>query len=122
MMRALSPEQVVIVGGGQAGGRCAEALRAAGFAGRVTIVGKEVHLPYERPSLSKEMLISDEDESIAWVRPEQAYAEERIELRLGVTATSINRDRRAGAAVDRPRRRQRPTPSHPHHRGQPRAA
>jgi len=94
MMRALSPEQVVIVGGGQAGGRCAEALRAAGFAGRVTIVGKEVHLPYERPSLSKEMLISDEDESIAWVRPEQAYAEERIELRLGVTATSINRDRR----------------------------
>ena len=52
----MSDKHVVIVGAGHAGGRAAEALRAAGHTGRVTLVGTEKHPPYERPPLSKELL------------------------------------------------------------------
>ena len=93
--RAAVSDGVVIVGAGQAGGRCAEALRAAGFTGRVTLVGDEVHLPYERPSLSKEMLLGEDGEGISWVRPEQTYAADRIGLRLGQRAVAINRAARS---------------------------
>src|SRR6266446_10424249 len=47
---------IAILGAGHAGGRAAEALRAAGFKGSVTVVGDENHPPYERPPLSKELL------------------------------------------------------------------
>jgi 3-phenylpropionate/trans-cinnamate dioxygenase ferredoxin reductase subunit len=49
-------ERVVIVGAGLAGHRSAEALRRHGFMGKLTIVGDEVHRPYDRPPLSKQML------------------------------------------------------------------
>src|SRR5438132_8492779 len=49
-------ENIVIAGAGQAGGRAAEALRAKGFQGDITMLGEELHPPYERPQLSKEML------------------------------------------------------------------
>lgn len=51
-----SPEDIVIVGAGMAGLHAAEALRAEGFDGRVTLVGEEEHRPYSRPPLSKEAL------------------------------------------------------------------
>ena len=44
---------MVIVGAGETGARAAFALREHGFAGPVTLVGDEAHLPYERPPLSK---------------------------------------------------------------------
>lgn len=47
---------VVVVGAGLGGLRAAESLRAAGFAGTITVVGDEPHLPYNRPPLSKEAL------------------------------------------------------------------
>ncbi len=47
---------VVIVGAGLGGLRTAESLRASGYAGPVTIVGDEPHLPYNRPPLSKQAL------------------------------------------------------------------
>ena len=49
---------VVIVGSGQSGGRAAEALRQGGHTGRITLIGDELHPPYERPALSKEFLSS----------------------------------------------------------------
>ncbi len=52
---------VVIVGAGLGGLRAAEALRANGFAGTVTVVGDEEHLPYNRPPLSKEALAGGVD-------------------------------------------------------------
>ena len=48
---------VAIVGAGHAGGRVAQHLRALGHSGRVTLIGAEAHAPYERPALSKEMLL-----------------------------------------------------------------
>jgi p-cumate 2,3-dioxygenase ferredoxin reductase subunit len=56
----LSKTRVVIVGTGQAGGRAAEALRAAGHVGPITLIGEEAHLPYERPQLSKSILLDSE--------------------------------------------------------------
>jgi NADPH-dependent 2,4-dienoyl-CoA reductase/sulfur reductase-like enzyme len=47
---------VVVVGGGLGGLRASESLRASGYAGPITVVGDEPHLPYNRPPLSKEAL------------------------------------------------------------------
>lgn len=48
---------VVIVGAGQAGGWVAATLRQGGYAGEIALVGEELHPPYERPPLSKEVLL-----------------------------------------------------------------
>ena len=45
---------MVIVGAGECGARAALALREHGYAGTVTLIGEETHLPYERPPLSKD--------------------------------------------------------------------
>ena len=50
----------VVVGGGLAGAKTAEALRERGFEGRVVLFGAEQHLPYERPPLSKGYLKTGE--------------------------------------------------------------
>ncbi len=52
-------ERIVIVGAGECGTRAALALREAGFAGTVTLLGAEPHAPYERPPLSKGGLSGD---------------------------------------------------------------
>jgi 3-phenylpropionate/trans-cinnamate dioxygenase ferredoxin reductase subunit len=49
-------DRVVVVGAGLAGHRSAAALRRLGFAGELTVVGDEPHLPYDRPPLSKQVL------------------------------------------------------------------
>ncbi|MFG1944629.1 NAD(P)/FAD-dependent oxidoreductase [Nonomuraea sp. NPDC048826] len=54
---------VVVVGAGLAGVRSVEALRARGFAGRITLIGQERHRPYDRPPLSKAVLLGDADSS-----------------------------------------------------------
>lgn len=46
-------EQIVIIGAGECGTRAAFALREGGFGGGITLIGREPHLPYERPPLSK---------------------------------------------------------------------
>ena len=51
--------RVVVVGASLAGLRAAEALRAEGFDGELTLVGAEEHPPYNRPPLSKELLAGD---------------------------------------------------------------
>ncbi|MFC4589764.1 NAD(P)/FAD-dependent oxidoreductase [Sphaerisporangium corydalis] len=52
---------VVVVGAGLAGVRSVEALRARGYRGRVTLVGDEDHRPYDRPPLSKAVLLGELD-------------------------------------------------------------
>ena len=51
-------DPVVIVGASMGGLRTAETLRRSGYLGQVTIIGDEVHQPYNRPPLSKEVLAS----------------------------------------------------------------
>lgn len=52
---------VIIVGGGLGALRTAESLRGAGYSGPVTIVGEEPVLPYNRPPLSKDALLTGVD-------------------------------------------------------------
>jgi 3-phenylpropionate/trans-cinnamate dioxygenase ferredoxin reductase component len=87
----VSDKHVVIVGAGHAGGRAAEALRAAGHTGRVTLVGTEKHPPYERPPLSKELLAGAIEHAKTYLNPEAFYTEKDITLRLGATVGAIDR-------------------------------
>lgn len=74
--------KIVIAGAGQAAALVAFGLRKAGFDGVVTVVGDEVHLPYERPQLSKEMLKPDRIEHRT-IKPLADYQGQRIDLELG---------------------------------------
>ena len=78
---------VLIVGAGLAGSRCAETLRAGGFAGRVVLVGAERTPPYERPALSKEFL-SGTRERIQ-LRPPEHWHDRGIELELGTRIVEL---------------------------------
>jgi NADPH-dependent 2,4-dienoyl-CoA reductase/sulfur reductase-like enzyme len=51
-----TPAGVVVVGASAAGLSTAEALRATGYGGALTVLGAEAHLPYDRPPLSKQVL------------------------------------------------------------------
>lgn len=82
-------ERVVIVGAGQAGGRAAEALRAAGFAGEVMLFGEERHEPYERPRLSKSVLTGEEPAAAASIHPRDWYAAQGITLRTRTRVEAI---------------------------------
>jgi 3-phenylpropionate/trans-cinnamate dioxygenase ferredoxin reductase subunit len=79
---------VVIVGGGLAAARTAEQLRRSEYTGRITIVSDEVHLPYDRPPLSKEVLRKEVDDVA--LKPREWYDEKDIALRLGSAATGLD--------------------------------
>ncbi|KPC80672.1 NAD(P)/FAD-dependent oxidoreductase [Streptomyces mutomycini] len=83
------PHGVVIVGAGMAGVQTAVALREQGFAGPVTLVGAEPHQPYDRPPLSKAVLLGKAEDSAFDVD----FEELDITLRLGLDVTGL----RAGA-------------------------
>src|SRR6202012_1144968 len=79
---------ILIVGGGLAATRTAEQLRRAGYTGSLTIVSDEVHLPYDRPPLSKEVLRSEVDD--VTLKPREFYDEQNITLRLGSGGTGLH--------------------------------
>lgn len=88
-----SKTRVVIVGAGQAGGRAAEALRAAGHVGPISLIGEEAHLPYERPQLSKAILL-DSEPSPAFIRAHNDWAELDITLSTSSRVIAADIDRR----------------------------
>jgi len=95
----------IIVGAGQAGAWAAVAMRQAGFAGRIVLIGEETWRPYERPPLSKAVLTEDPEPPILYFHPEQRYAELQIELLLGTTVEAVEPDAhrvllRDGRALD----------------------
>ena len=82
-------ERIVIVGASLAGLRGAEALREQGFDGRLSLVGAEAHMPYDRPPLSKEILRGAwEPEKASLVR-EDAFDKLQLDLRLGRRAVKL---------------------------------
>ncbi|WP_313888313.1 NAD(P)/FAD-dependent oxidoreductase [Lentzea alba] len=81
----------VIVGAGLAGAKTAEALRTKGFAGRIVLVGDEPHRPYERPPLSKNVLIGKAAADSAYIHDESWYTAHEVDLRLGVPVARIDR-------------------------------
>ena len=81
---------VVIVGSSVGGVRAARALRTEGYQGRVTLVGEEPELPYDRPPLSKQVLTGAWPAERASLLTAQAAADAGIELRLGASARSLD--------------------------------
>ena len=87
-----TPNNIVIIGGGLAGAKTAEALREKGFGGSITLVAAENHLPYERQPLSKEYLAGKGAFEDAIVHPTSWYEEKNVTLKQGVRATKIDTD------------------------------
>jgi NADPH-dependent 2,4-dienoyl-CoA reductase/sulfur reductase-like enzyme len=101
-----APETIAIVGAGLAGVTAAGTLRDAGFGGRIVLIGEEHALPYDRPPLSKAVLVHDEFESLVashlpgdialrapaniGLRPEGWYEMQRIELELGQRVATLH--------------------------------
>lgn len=81
---------MVIVGGGLAGQRCAEALRRHGFEGPIRIVCAEPHRPYDRPPLSKGVLAGDASTESLPYRTAEWYEENSVTLLLGVAASGLD--------------------------------
>lgn len=81
----------VIVGGGLAGATVARTLREEGYDGRVVLVGAERHLPYERPPLSKGLLLGTAERDSVLVEPAAWYEEHHVDLRTGTRVTAIDR-------------------------------
>ena len=87
----MSDPGIVVIGAGQAGGWAAKTLRDEGFEGRIVVVGEEPYPPYERPPLSKEVLLGREPAESSYLWPEGSFDEWGVELRTGVAATGIDR-------------------------------
>jgi len=85
-----APQNIVIVGGGLAGAKTAEALHELGFHGNLTLIGAEAHLPYERPPLSKDYLAGKAALDDATVHPKDWYEESGISLILGTRVASVD--------------------------------
>ncbi|WP_308635312.1 NAD(P)/FAD-dependent oxidoreductase [Paenibacillus silvisoli] len=83
---------IVIVGAGEAGARAAIELREAGWAGGIILIGKERLAPYERPPLSKEVMVRSDEPAPAWILNEDRIREYRIELVTDSEVTAIARD------------------------------
>ena len=80
---------VVIIGAGQAGATAAAELRRQGFEGRILLIGAEDHAPYERPPLSKNVLLQPESTRCA-IFSDDFYEKQRIELKLGNPVRAID--------------------------------
>ncbi|MCD2131404.1 MULTISPECIES: NAD(P)/FAD-dependent oxidoreductase [Rhodococcus] len=97
------PEQVVIIGSGQAGAQAAVSLREHGFTGSVTLIGDEAGLPYQRPPLSKSYLTIDSPDSALALRAASVY--ERMGITIDDTDPAIRIDRKAAKVLLRSGRR-----------------
>ncbi|ORW44132.1 pyridine nucleotide-disulfide oxidoreductase [Mycobacterium paraense] len=94
----MTEKGIVIVGGGLAAARTAEQLRRSDYTGRITIVSDEVHLPYDRPPLSKEVLRKEVDDVA--LKPREWYDDNDITLRLGSAATGLDAAARTVTLTD----------------------
>lgn len=86
----MSNYDVIIVGTGHAGAQTAVALRQQGFTGSILMIGEELHLPYERPPLSKEYFSGEKTFERILLRPEQFWQDKKIDLKLGQRVIQID--------------------------------
>lgn len=84
------PASILILGAGAAGNAAAEMLRQEGYEGRITLIGAEASVPYDRPNLSKDYLAGTAPEEWIPLRSRDFYAERDIELVLGTPAVEVD--------------------------------
>ncbi|MFM9373356.1 NAD(P)/FAD-dependent oxidoreductase [Streptomyces sp. Da 82-17] len=81
---------VTVVGASLAGLSAVRALRAEGFEGDITVVGKELHLPYDRPPLSKDFLKGDIDAGALALSEPEEYEDLEAKWLLGEAAVRLD--------------------------------
>ena len=81
---------IVVVGAGQAGASAIETLRAQGYRGRLSLVGDEPILPYQRPPLSKKYLLGEISMDNLAIRPKNYYEQNNVELHTDVRVEGID--------------------------------
>lgn len=94
MSVATAVPNTVIVGASLAGLRVAEALRKLGHEGSIDVFGEELHLPYDRPPLSKGLLTGAQTSEEIQFRPSSELADRGIRVHTGVGATSLDSSRK----------------------------
>ncbi|TDF89445.1 ferredoxin reductase [Paenibacillus piri] len=92
---------MVIVGAGEAGARAAVELRTQGWHGPITLIGEEKRAPYERPPLSKDCLVKEEEHSPVFILKHDKLAELGIEFLAGSAAAHIDRTNRTVEFADK---------------------
>jgi 3-phenylpropionate/trans-cinnamate dioxygenase ferredoxin reductase subunit len=80
----------VIIGTGQAGFQTAASLRTEGYSEKITLIGEEPHIPYQRPPLSKGFPLGTQDLESIELRPKQFYRDHQIDLITGKRVSSID--------------------------------
>ena len=85
------PENIVIIGAGQAGQQAVASLRSEGFKGAITMVGDEDYPPYQRPPLSKAYLLGSFERPRLFLKPDSFYEEAGCELLISTSAKAIHR-------------------------------
>jgi 3-phenylpropionate/trans-cinnamate dioxygenase ferredoxin reductase subunit len=86
----MTTDVIAIVGANMAGACAARALREEGFTGEIHLIGTEPHLPYERPPLSKELLVGTTDPVRIQIQSGPEWAEQQVTLRLSSTVVRID--------------------------------
>lgn len=83
-------DSVIVVGASLAGWRATEGLRAGGFQGKISLVGEERHLPYDRPPLSKQILAGTWPPEKAVLADKKRSSDLRVHEVLGRRATGLD--------------------------------
>src|SRR4051794_25959113 len=96
---------IVIVGAGLAGAKAAQTVRDEGYEGPVLLLGREPVHPYDRPPLSKDLLLGSTPRDEIFVNPLQWYADRAVELRteadvVGLDAAARRLTLADGSTVD----------------------
>ncbi|MEX4001789.1 NAD(P)/FAD-dependent oxidoreductase [Paraburkholderia sp. EG285A] len=84
-------DAMVVIGGGQCGARAVQVLREGGWQGAITLIADEAAQPYERPPLSKAVLLGERTPEQGAIHREAFYREHGVDLRSGCGASAIDR-------------------------------
>ena len=84
-----APRRIVIVGGGAAGFAAAEMLRRRGYDGGIVMLSNDSAAPVDRPNLSKDYLAGSAPEDWMPLRPDDFYADNKIDLHLSTEVAGI---------------------------------
>lgn len=88
-MTTASSAQIVVVGAGIAGVSAAASARAAGYDGRLLLIGDEPELPYRRTAVSKEVLRGDKDADGIRIKPTSWYTDHGVDLVTGTKVLTV---------------------------------
>ena len=86
----MTGDTVLIIGAGQAAAQTATSLRLAGFEGKITIIGDEPALPYQRPPLSKAYLKGELEQERLSFKNEDWYAAQNVDVLTGTKVISVD--------------------------------